>query len=74
MCNTDAGPPHRGIFFPPKNHGNEINIEQELPQTKIFALKGIADHYEDSSRLSSYHDYEILPEPCQGKPGGVETL
>lgn len=74
MCNTDAVLP-TGVFFPPpKNHGNEINIEQELPQTKIFALKGIADHYEDSSRLSCYHDYEILPEPCQGKPGGVETL
>lgn len=57
-----------------KNNGNEINIEQKLPRTKIFALKGIADHYEDSSRLSSYHDYEILPEPCQGKPGGVASL
>lgn len=58
----------------PKNNGNEINIEQELPRTKIFALRGIADHYDDSSHLSAYHDYEFLPEPCQGKPGGVESL
>lgn len=40
-------------------------------QTKIFALKEVAKHYEDTSRLSEYHDYSILPEPCVGNPVGV---
>ncbi|KAH0556698.1 hypothetical protein GP486_005511, partial [Trichoglossum hirsutum] len=50
--------------------GRTVNINEELPNTKIFVMKGTADHQPDDRELSRYRDYTPMWEPTHGKAGG----
>ncbi|MCJ1463962.1 hypothetical protein MMC07_002572 [Pseudocyphellaria aurata] len=50
--------------------GRPIEMSR-LPRTKIYVLKGTADHHSDARRLSNYYDYTPMYEVCAGKPGAA---
>ena len=51
-------------------NGQVIPWEQ-LPNTKIFVLRGKAEHYSAEGKLSVYRDYVPLPEVTNGRPAGA---
>jgi len=57
----------------PADDGAEtvLDIPNQLPSTKIYALHGIADHPEDPSELSTFSNYQFIWAATQGKPGGA---
>ncbi|KAK0707127.1 heterokaryon incompatibility protein-domain-containing protein [Lasiosphaeria miniovina] len=44
---------------------------ENLPKTKVYILKGKAEHYDEVGKLSYYHDYQPLPEVTVGKAAGA---
>ena len=52
--------------------GQEVLIDA-LPRTNIYVLNGTADHYADDSKLSTYQNYNVMSDPCHGKPGGLNV-
>jgi hypothetical protein len=48
-----------------------LDIPTQIPQTKIYALQGTADHPESDSELSSFRDYTPVWQATEGKPGGA---
>lgn len=49
-----------------------LDIPSQLPRTRIYALKGIAEHPESENELSAFTNYEFLWGATRGKPGGAD--
>jgi hypothetical protein len=43
----------------------------QLPATKIFVMKGIGEHPQDSTQLSRYHSYSPMWNITRNKVGGA---
>jgi hypothetical protein len=69
----DPASSHEIIQVNPQDCGADtaLDIPNQLPRTKIYALHGIANHPDDPFELSTFSNYQFIWPATQGKPGGA---
>ena len=48
--------PYDGLLTCQPVQGRIINEKKDVQGLTVFAMPGTADHYEDETKLSKYHD------------------
>ena len=52
--------------------GRIINATKEdVPGSKVFAMNGTAEYYEDQSQLAKFYDYDLILPATKGKINGI---
>ena len=71
ICSSDD--PYDGLLTCHFVQGTTIDATQKDVQgLTVFAMQGTADHYEDETKLSEYHDYQVIVEATKGKANGLK--
>ena len=46
--------------------------KKDVQGLTVFAMQGTADHYEDDTKLSRYHDYKLIVAATKDKANGLK--
>ncbi|KAK4694655.1 hypothetical protein P7C71_g2972, partial [Lecanoromycetidae sp. Uapishka_2] len=49
-----------------------VSAETHIPGLKVFAMKGLADHFQDDTKLSQFHSYKRIKNATKDKVNGLQ--